>query len=104
MLERFIIQGLQKLSSSPPKEEKFTLQEFTMDKYWMYRILIEVCILLLSVYAAYLSWTCNDALGYTTLVRVIFAFFAFVFGVFYVIFYAIFRSDACSRLLSSRKG
>lgn len=99
MIESLILRGLQRLTR-PKDKEGFSFEQYNIDKYWAYRVLIEVCILLLSVYAAYLSWTCNDALGYSTFVRVIFSFIAFVFGVFYIIFYAIFRSDTCSRMLA----
>lgn len=98
MIESMILRILKR------SKESFSMEEYNMDRYWAYRVAIEVCIFLLSVYAAYLSWTCNEALGYSTVVRAIFAFIAFVFGIFYVIFYAIFRSDACSTVIGRTKG
>jgi hypothetical protein len=45
--------------------------------------------------AAYLSWTCNSADGIGAGWRFIRAFFAFIFGLFYLIVYAIFFAGRC---------
>lgn len=47
--------------------------------------------LLIGIYAAYLSWTCNTAKGVDTVGKVIYAIFAFIFGLFYLIYYALFN-------------
>lgn len=44
-----------------------------------------------SVYAAYLSWTCNTVAKVSILPKIIYALFAFIFGTLYVIFYGIFK-------------
>ena len=49
----------------------------------------------ISIYAVYLSWTCNTASGYPTVKKVIFAFFAFVFGLLYLIFYLLVNMGRC---------
>ena len=46
--------------------------------------------------AIYLSWTCNTAIGHSTLAKVIFAFFAWLFGFMYLLFYVILRWDVCA--------
>lgn len=43
--------------------------------------------LIIGIYAAYLSWTCNTAKGVDTVGKVIYSFFAFIFGGFYLIYY-----------------
>ena len=50
---------------------------------------------LISAIAIYLSWTCNSALGYGTLEKVLYAFGAGFFGVIYLFFYVLFRGDTC---------
>jgi hypothetical protein len=56
-------------------------------------ILIQLLSILISIYAANLSWDCNFNLP--TLPRFIYAFFAFSFGATYLVLYAIFRYDQC---------
>jgi hypothetical protein len=51
--------------------------------------------LALGVGAAYLSWQCNTAADVPTAQKVLFAFFAFLFGFLYLILYAIFLSGRC---------
>ena len=50
---------------------------------------------LISAIAIYLSWSCNTAMGYGTLEKVLYAFGAGFFGVVYLFYYVLFRSDAC---------
>ena len=59
----------------------------------IYAISLAAC-----VYAVYLSWTCNTAAGVNVALKVLYAFFAFIFGFLYLIFYMIFRSGACKTL------
>ena len=51
--------------------------------------------------SAYLSWTCNTALGISTGMKVLYAIFAFLFGLIYLIFYLIFRAGTCSTAKNS---
>lgn len=52
---------------------------------------MDILIFLISCYAAYLSWSCNSAKGVQFLSKVVYAFFAFLFGVMYVVFYGVFK-------------
>jgi hypothetical protein len=54
--------------------------------------------LAVSIYAVYLSWSCNTAAGVNVVLKVVYAFFAFIFGLLYLIFYLIFRAGACKNL------
>ena len=48
--------------------------------------------------AAYLSWSCNSALGYPPLEKLLYAAAAFMFGGIYLAYYLLFRSDvACAK-------
>ena len=42
----------------------------------------------IGIFAAYLSWTCNTIDGVDTPLKVVYAFFAFSFGILYLIYYA----------------
>ena len=51
--------------------------------------------LAIGVCAVYLSWTCNTAAGIDVVPKVIYAIFAFLFNLLYLIFYLIFRAGTC---------
>lgn len=52
--------------------------------------------LLIGIYAVYLSWSCNTAAGVSTGLKILFAFFAFLFGTLYLIFYLLVRAGRCA--------
>jgi hypothetical protein len=64
-------------------------------------IVLNLISLLISFYAAYLSWSCNVRTN--TFLRIFYAFFAFMFGLFYLIFYFIFRSGDCKKIKKDYK-
>jgi hypothetical protein len=53
--------------------------------------LLDSIVLFISVYAAYLSWSCNTIKKIGVPLKLFYAFSAFLFGVLYVIFYGIFK-------------
>jgi len=55
-----------------------------------------VTSIFVSFAAVYLSWSCNTAAGVDTGLKIVFAFFAFLFGFAYLIFYLIFRAGRCT--------
>lgn len=57
--------------------------------YW------QIFSLLIGIFAAYLSWSCNTAKGIDTVPKVIYSIFAFFFGTLYLIYYAMFRAGRC---------
>lgn len=52
----------------------------------------------IGLYAAYLSFQCNSKLKYNMILRVLFAVFAYVFGLVYLILYVVMRWDVCNAL------
>lgn len=50
---------------------------------------------LISAVAIYLSWSCNTALGYKTLEKVVYAAGAGLFGTLYLVYFVLFRGDIC---------
>lgn len=51
---------------------------------WIFSFIVSVII---SVFCIYLSWNCNSSRGTDTGLKIFYAFFAFLFGFFYLIFY-----------------
>ena len=56
-----------------------------------------ILMLLINSYAAYLSWECNTNNNYPLLLKVLFAFFAFMFGSLYIVYYILFKFDDCNQ-------
>ncbi len=53
---------------------------------------------LLGIIAFYLSWDCNTKLGYSISEKILYGFFAFLFGGLYIILYLIFRAGTCQKI------
>lgn len=49
----------------------------------------------IGLFAAYLSWKCNTKFKYSTWLKVLYAFLAYIFGLIYIILHFIFRYDVC---------
>jgi hypothetical protein len=54
-------------------------------------------MLIINSYSAYLSWECNSNKGYPLVLKVVFSFFAFMFGSLYLLYYILFRFDDCNQ-------
>ena len=54
-------------------------------------------MLLINSYAAYLSWDCNTLKKYPLPLKIVFSFFAFMFGSVYVLYYMLFKFDDCNK-------
>lgn len=59
------------------------------------QVLSFILYLIISVYALYLSWTCNTIRGLPVLTKAFYGFFAFNFGSLYLIFYLFFIYGTC---------
>lgn len=71
--------------SNPPSRNMLSLEI----------ILYYLLMFLIGGYAVYLSWTCNTAQRIDVLLKVVYAIFAFYFGIVYLIFYFVFRVGTC---------
>ena len=49
----------------------------------------------IGAYAAHLSYQCNTKLNIPEFQKVIYAVLAYIFGIIYLLYYFLFRSDAC---------
>lgn len=58
-------------------------------------VVASIISLLIGLYAAYLSWDCNSSYDMSTAAKVLYAVAAFIFGLAYLIFYAIVRAGTC---------
>jgi len=56
-----------------------------------------LCILI-GAYAAYVSYECNSKKNMPELTKIIFAIFAYVFGLFYLIYFYLFQYDKCENI------
>lgn len=50
------------------------------------------------VFAAMFSWKCNTATGMNILVKILFAIIAFIFSIFYLLWYAVYQMTGCTLL------
>lgn len=57
--------------------------------------LVSLIVLAICLFNVYLSWTCNSAQKVETIPKVIYAFFAFSFGIFYTLYYFFVRAGTC---------
>lgn len=58
-------------------------------------IFLSVVLLCVSIYSAYISWNCKSNQNKSTIVRVIYAFFAFMFGLIYQVIHAFRKEGVC---------
>jgi hypothetical protein len=54
--------------------------------------------LIIGLYAAYLSYDCNSKKNIPEISKIIFAVFAYLFGLFYLVYYYLFQYDICIKL------
>ncbi len=55
--------------------------------------------LILGIIAFLLSWSCNTAMGYNTVVKTVFGSVAFVFGFTYIVLFLLMRWDVCYKIM-----
>lgn len=72
-----------------------TVKNITITPEPKKNLYLQLFSLLIGVFAAYLSWSCNTAKGIDTVPKVIYSLFAFFFGFLYLIYYALFRAGRC---------
>jgi len=60
--------------------------------------------ILIGALAIYLSWTCNTKSGLDVPMKILYAFFAYIFGVFYLLYYVFVRYDDCVSPVSMVSG
>jgi|UniRef100_A0A6C0HDB8 hypothetical protein len=67
----------------------------TTERFYPKNSDLEYLPLIIGLIAAYISWNCNSRKGYTLLEKIIFSFFAFIFGGVYLLYYFLVRYDEC---------
>ena len=92
-MEVICARAIQKLSNT--SEGLYGPEDNELNRY---DVLVALVSILISIFAAYLSWTCNKNVG--TGMRVIYAFFAYMFGLTYLILFAIFRQGECKKVIN----
>jgi hypothetical protein len=69
----------------------------------MYNVLYVALSITLGVVAFSLSWNCNTAMGYSTVVKAVFGTLSFLFGMSYILLYFVMRWDTCARISKRRR-
>lgn len=89
----FIIKEIAKRKKLSKKEK------FTEDiDYQKINIIGYILIVSIGIYAAYLSYTCNSKENINGVLKVIYAILAYIFGLFYLLYYFLFKNEHCSTL------
>ena len=92
----FIIKEITELKHKKLLEKK---EEFTEDiNYQKINIIGYILVITIGIYAAYLSYTCNSKENVNDVLKVIYAILAYIFGLFYLLYYFLFRNEHCSTL------
>ena len=79
------------------REQSFPTQEEIQQQKRIV-LIANIISLVLGAWAVYLSWTCNTLQGESTGMKIFYAFFAFIFGPFYLIYYLIAKRSECNLL------
>jgi hypothetical protein len=79
MIEYLIYVANKNSKEREQKMEAFSESEFGLSLFIM--------SFMLSIFCIYLSWMCNTRLNTDVFLKIIYAFFAWFFGIFYLIFY-----------------
>ena len=59
------------------------------------RIVLKIIGVLLAIIAARLSWECNSSDKYPLWQKILFSILAYMFGIFYIIYFLLFRFNYC---------
>lgn len=89
----FLIKYIKKLNNKPEiKDGK--IEEFTvnMDQFTSFGSILSI---LIGGYAAYLSYSCNSKRNMSEFGKLAWAAIAYFFGLIYLIYFTLFRSDYC---------
>lgn len=81
------------------KNESLEKEKFSSDDGYMHMFNMgAVLSFFIGAYAAYLSYTCNTKEEMECATKVIYAILAYIFGLFYLLYYFLFRNEYCSTL------
>jgi len=90
----YLIKYLSNLENSKDEKDKNSnVEKFNMTP--SASLLSNLVSLAIGGYAAYLSYTCNTRHNVDEPFKVIYAALAFFFGLLYLVYYLLFRSDYC---------
>ena len=90
-----IINYIKKLNNKPTIKDGKIEEFINIDQFSSVGSIISI---LIGAYAAYLSYTCNSKrFDMSEPTKIIWAVIAYFFGLVYLIYYTLFRSDYCSQ-------
>lgn len=91
----YLYRKYQEAKATEKKEETFETTTPVAVSTTSY-LVSSVFSILFGILAVYLSWSCNTEAGINTGLKVVYAFFAFIFGGLYILFYLLFRAGRCA--------
>jgi len=91
-LSNYLYRKYQEVKANEKKEEAFENAPVTSTAY----LVSTIVSVLFGIIAAYLSWSCNTEAGINVGLKIVYAFFAFIFGGIYLLFYLLFRAGRCA--------
>ena len=90
----YLYRKYQEVQANKKKEETFE-DSATTTTTASYLVSSAVSVLF-GIFAVYLSWSCNTEAGINVGLKIVYAFFAFIFGGIYLLFYLLFRAGRCA--------
>jgi hypothetical protein len=58
--------------------------------------ILNIVSVLIGLVCIYISWTCNTKEGVNIFAKIVYSFFAFMFGIFYLLYYFLVRQYFCN--------
>ncbi len=75
----------------------YQIEQPIRKKYYSdnYKLLHRILSVIISILAATISWQCNSGRQFHLLIKIFYAFFAFIFGELYLFYYIMFVYGTC---------
>lgn len=89
----YLYRKYQEVQANKKKEETFEDSAATSTASYLVSSAVSI---LFGIFAVYLSWSCNTEAGINIGLKIVYAFFAFIFGGIYILFYLLFRAGRCA--------
>jgi len=86
---------IKQIRNHKKKVEKLSAETTANDNMMSFGTILSIMI---GLYAGYLSYECNTKKNYSDMTKILFAVFAYIFGLFYLVYYYLFQYDTCSNL------
>ena len=89
---------LEKMDYAPTDKQKQPVIQSTTQDNSMIMNTATILSMIIGLYAAYLSYECNTKKNIPEIQKILFAVLAYIFGLFYLVYYYLFQYDKCMDL------